>query len=203
MQGVAILGATGSVGESTLAVLDQHPERFRAVVLTGHRNVAALEALVQQRRPDVAVLSHGKLPSRRTRTGTEWRSGSAALVEAATHPDVDIVVNALVGAAGLAPTLAALRSGKRVALANKESLVCGGALVLDAAREGGGELIPVDSEHSAILQCIKACSPSEIERVVLTASGGPFREWNRSSLARVRPVDALRHPTWDMGAKIT
>jgi 1-deoxy-D-xylulose-5-phosphate reductoisomerase len=119
------------------------------------------------------------------------------------RPDVDIVLNALVGAAGLEPTLAALRAGKRVALANKESLVCGGDLVLQAAAEGGGELVPVDSEHSAILQCVNGRPEAEVERLVLTASGGPFRHLPAEALAAVRPEDALRHPTWSMGAKIT
>jgi 1-deoxy-D-xylulose-5-phosphate reductoisomerase len=116
---------------------------------------------------------------------------------------VDVVVNALVGAAGLEPTLAALEAGKRLALANKESLVAGGPLVLEAARRGGGELVPIDSEHSAILQCIEGCERSEVARLVLTASGGPFRGWNPAALDDVRPTEALRHPTWDMGAKIT
>jgi 1-deoxy-D-xylulose-5-phosphate reductoisomerase len=116
---------------------------------------------------------------------------------------VDIVLNALVGAAGLEPTLAALRAGKRVALANKESLVCGGELVLRAAAEGGGELVPVDSEHSAILQCIRGSRSAEVQRLILTASGGPFREYAPEQIATVRPSDALRHPTWEMGSKIT
>jgi 1-deoxy-D-xylulose-5-phosphate reductoisomerase len=116
---------------------------------------------------------------------------------------VDIVVNALVGAAGLEPTLAALEAGKRVALANKESLVCGGPLVLDAARRGGGELVPVDSEHSAIFQCLAGSRPDEVRRLVLTASGGPFRAWDPARIAGATRADALRHPTWDMGAKIT
>ena len=124
-------------------------------------------------------------------------------MEAATHPDVDIVLNALVGAAGLEPTLAALEAGKRVALANKESLVSGGPLVLEAARRGGGELVPVDSEHSAVLQCIRGCGDAEVQRIVLTASGGPFRQWDAERLHAASPADALRHPTWDMGAKIT
>lgn len=189
MKGVAILGATGSIGRSALAVLARHPDRFRVVALSAHRNGDALDALVREHRPKVSVLAE--------------RDGRAALLDAATHPDADIVLNALVGAAGLEPTLAALRAGKRVALANKESLVCGGALVLDAAEQGGGELVPVDSEHSAILQCIRGAGRGEVRRLVLTASGGPFRDWPRERLAAARPEDALRHPTWSMGAKIT
>ncbi|HET7462936.1 MAG TPA: 1-deoxy-D-xylulose-5-phosphate reductoisomerase [Longimicrobium sp.] len=203
MKGVAILGATGSIGRSALAVLDQHPGRFRAVALTAHRNGAALAALAARYRPSLAVVADGPVPSDAGGGGTAWRAGREALLEAATHPDADIVLNALVGAAGLEPTLAALRAGKRVALANKESLVCGGPLVLQAAREGGGELLPVDSEHSAILQCLQGARPQDVRRLVITASGGPFRGFGAQMLASVTPADALRHPTWDMGAKIT
>lgn len=202
MKGIAILGATGSIGRSALAVLRQHIDRFRPVVLTGHRNGAALSDLVTEWEPALAILSEGE--ERPTNgQGTEWRRGREALLDAVTRDDVDIVLNALVGAAGLEPTLAALRAGKRVALANKESLVCGGPLVLEAARSGGGELVPVDSEHSAILQCIQGAPADRVERMVLTASGGPFRNIPSDQLAAMRPEDALRHPTWDMGAKIT
>jgi 1-deoxy-D-xylulose-5-phosphate reductoisomerase len=202
VKGIAILGATGSIGASALAVLAQHPERFRPVVLTANRNVAALAALADRWRPAEAVLVDAPPPAAPP-APTRWSSGRAALLEAVTRPDVDVVLNALVGAAGLEPTLAALRAGKRVALANKESLVCGGDLVLRAAREGGGELVPVDSEHSAILQCLRGSRQSEVERLILTASGGPFRSLPPERLATVRPADALRHPTWEMGAKVT
>ena len=202
MKGVAILGATGSIGASALAVLEQHPERFRAVALTAHRSVDALRTLVDRHRPALAVVSDAEVPAEGG-AGTRWAGGREALIQAATHPDADIVVNALVGAAGLEPTLAALEAGKRVALANKESLVCGGPLVLQAAERGGGELIPVDSEHSAIFQCLAGSRPSEVRRLIITASGGPFRELPPELLANVTPADALRHPTWDMGAKIT
>lgn len=202
MQGVAILGATGSIGRSALAVLDQHRDRWDPVVLTGHRNADTLRELVAQWRPALAILSDGEVEDR-VDAGTRWRGGRDALLEAVVRDDVDIVINALVGAAGLEPTLAALRAGKRVALANKESLVCGGDLVLEAARAGGGELVPVDSEHSAILQCITGRGAAAVERLVLTASGGPFRRTSRERLATIRPADALQHPTWDMGAKIT
>jgi 1-deoxy-D-xylulose-5-phosphate reductoisomerase len=202
MKGVSILGVTGSIGQSTLAVLRQHPERFRLVAATAGRNRETLESVVAEWSPRLAVLSHGPV-SGGVGGGTRWLSGAESLVEAATHPDAEIVVNALVGAAGLEPTLAALRAGKRVALANKESLVCGGPLVLAAMREGGGELVPVDSEHSAVMQCIHGYGIDAVERVVLTASGGPFREMTKEALAHVTPADALRHPTWRMGAKVT
>ncbi|MQA88917.1 MAG: 1-deoxy-D-xylulose-5-phosphate reductoisomerase [Gemmatimonas sp.] len=201
MKGVAILGATGSIGRSALSVLDQHPDRFRLIAITAHRNEEALEDLVREHRPSLAVLSD--VGSSKGEAGAGRVDGAEGLIEAATHPEVDIVVNALVGAAGLEPTVAALRAGKRVALANKESLVCGGSLVLEAARRGGGELIPVDSEHSAILQCLEGSSRRSVERLVLTASGGPFRTLDPEQLASVTPGDALRHPTWEMGAKVT
>jgi 1-deoxy-D-xylulose-5-phosphate reductoisomerase len=131
------------------------------------------------------------------------RTGRQALLDAARHPDADIVLNAVVGAAGLEATLAALSAGKRLALANKESLVAGGPLVMDALRRGGGELVPVDSEHSAVLQCMAGAPGRSARRIILTASGGPFRSWTAERIARARPEDALRHPTWAMGAKIT
>ena len=203
-RGVAVLGATGSIGKSALAVVRQHPDRFRPVVLTAHRNAAALAELAAEHRPALAVVADPSASSGVYCAGpTRWASGREALLEAATHPDVDVVLNALVGAAGLEPTLAALRAGKRVALANKESLVCAGPLVMRAAEEGGGELLPVDSEHSAIFQCLQGARWGEVERLLITASGGPFRGWAPERLAAVTPGDALRHPTWDMGSKIT
>ncbi|HEX5520657.1 MAG TPA: hypothetical protein VFX29_03135, partial [Longimicrobiaceae bacterium] len=139
VQGIAILGATGSIGKSALAVVDQHPDRFRVVALSAHRAGDALAGLARRYRPALAVLAgDDAAPEGGVPGGTAWRTGREALLEAATHPDVDIVLNALVGAAGLEPTLAALAAGKRVALANKESLVCGGALVLESAQRGGG-----------------------------------------------------------------
>jgi 1-deoxy-D-xylulose-5-phosphate reductoisomerase len=198
MVGVAILGSTGSIGRSTLAVLGRHQDRFRVVALAARRNRTLLAEQAARFRPDLVVLTE---PTRGA--PPEWATGEEGVIAAATHPDVDIVVNAVVGAAGLAATLAALDAGKRLALANKESLVAGGPLVLDALRRGGGELIPVDSEHSAILQCLPGGAPLGIRRLILTASGGAFRGRSRPELERVTPQEALRHPTWDMGAKIT
>jgi 1-deoxy-D-xylulose-5-phosphate reductoisomerase len=203
VRGVALLGATGSIGAATLNVIRRHSERFRVVALTGHQNAAALDALAREFDPDVAVLSGASHDSFEPGWKGEWRYGESEIVRAANAPDVDIVVNALVGIAGLEATLATLREGRRLALANKESLVAGGELVLEAWRDGGGELIPVDSEHSAIHQCLQGCEPAEVRRLFLTASGGPFRDLPREALRNVQPEDALAHPTWDMGAKIT
>jgi len=196
MRRIALLGSTGSIGESTLAVLRRHPDRFRLVALTAHSNAEKLRQQAAEWRPDFAGLSSPMVD------GWHLPSGPEVLVAAATHPDVDIVVNAVVGAAGLEATLAALRAGKRVALANKESLVTGGPLVAEAARLGGGEIVPVDSEHSAVLQCI-AGREAALSRLVLTASGGPFRAWDAPDVAKATVAQALRHPTWSMGSKIT
>ena len=201
---VAILGATGSIGRSTLRVIGRHPDRFRVVGLAAGRSVDELAALVAEYTPDIAVLADADaLVARSDVPAAGWEFGNDAVVALAEHPDVDVVVNAVVGAAGLASTIAALRSGKRLALANKESLVAGGPLVTAAADEGGGELIPIDSEHSAILQCLQGCDRGTVGRIVLTASGGPFRALSRDELATVTPAQALKHPTWEMGAKIT
>jgi 1-deoxy-D-xylulose-5-phosphate reductoisomerase len=199
--GVAVLGCTGSIGRSALAVLDRHRDWFRVVALAANRNCTALLELSARYQPRLSVLVDPEETA--NLSGTTLRTGREGLIEAVAHPDVDIVVNAIVGAAGLEATLATLETGKRLALANKESLVAGGPLVLDALRRGGGNLIPVDSEHSAILQCIAGASRTSVRRIILTASGGPFRELPASQMERVTPEQALRHPTWEMGAKIT
>ena len=199
---VAVLGSTGSVGRSALEVMGRHPERFRVVALAANRSVTVLReqaALHRPRRVVVADPGAGKLDL----PGVSSAYGREALVELAGDSDADVVINALVGVSGLEPTLAALRAGKRLALANKESLVAGGALVNETARSGGGELVPVDSEHSAILQCLAGSDPGHVARIVLTASGGPFRRWDASRMNHITPADALRHPTWNMGSKIT
>jgi 1-deoxy-D-xylulose-5-phosphate reductoisomerase len=202
-RGIAILGSTGSIGKTTLEVVDAHPDRFRVVALTANRNTVALTKQVERYKPELAVLADGNSQPAGLVDGTRIEYGAEAVLEAAAHPEVDIVVNALVGAVGLQPTLAALEAGKRLALANKESLVVGGPLVMRALKESGAELIPVDSEHSAVFQCLQGSRPESVKRLVLTASGGPFRERDPLGLAHVTPEEALRHPTWDMGAKIT
>jgi 1-deoxy-D-xylulose-5-phosphate reductoisomerase len=195
--GIAILGSTGSIGRSTLQVVARHRDRFRVVALTAHSNAELLRAQAGEWRPEyVGLVNVGKEEEGRGK-------GAACLVEAATHPDVRIVVNGIVGAAGLEATIAALRAGKRVALANKETLVMAGDLVTQAAREGKGEIIPVDSEHSAVLQCLTGRPTTEVARLVLTASGGPFRTWAPERIVDASVDEALRHPTWIMGRKIT
>lgn len=197
-RGIAVLGSTGSVGTTALRVLDRHRDRFRVAALTSNSNAALLSEQQSRFEPGYVGLVNGGEPGQ-----PGWRNGTACLVEAATRDDVDVVLNAIVGTAGLDATLAALRAGKRVALANKESLVMAGALAAAACADGGGEIVPVDSEHSAILQCIGARPPGDVRRVILTASGGPFRGWNAAQMSGARLEDALKHPTWEMGRKIT
>jgi 1-deoxy-D-xylulose-5-phosphate reductoisomerase len=194
-RGVALLGSTGSIGRSTLDVLRRQQEHFRLVALTAGQNREKLEAQVSEWRPSYAALAGVSSDSR-------WPTGPEVLIEAATHPDADIVVNAVVGAAGLEATLAALQAGKRVALANKETLVMAGDLVAQAACAGGGEIVPIDSEHSAVLQCVTG-RDNGLARLILTASGGPFRGWEPERVWHATVEEALQHPTWRMGTKIT
>ncbi len=200
---VAVLGSTGSIGVSALSVLARHADRFRVTVLSAHSSVEALEAQAAEHRPEQVVVADDEAWRRCRENGPRWAGGRSALLDAVSRPDVDVVVNALVGFAGLEPSLRALEAGKRLALANKESLVVAGDLVLAAQARGEGELVPVDSEHSAILQCVHGHPPDAISRVILTASGGPFRGWSADRLRHVGPAEALRHPTWEMGERIT
>lgn len=200
---VTLLGATGSIGQSTLRVVARHPDRYRIISLTGARRAEALDALAREVNPDFVVLAGGRSAGFEPRWTGEWKYGPEQLAAAASGVEAGIVVNALVGYAGLESTLAALRAGRRLALANKESLVAGGDLVLEAWRDGGGDLVPVDSEHSAIHQCLVGRPPEEVSRLILTASGGPFRSLPADRFASIKPEDALAHPTWSMGDKIT
>lgn len=202
---LVVLGATGSIGRSTLEVVRRHRDRFRVLALTARRSARELGRLAAEFEPEFVVLSDGEGASsadERAWPG-EWRFGAGQVTAAARAAGADVVVNGLVGIAGLEPTLEALRAGRRLALANKESLVAGGELVLEALRSGGGELLPVDSEHSAIHQCLAGARPGDCRRLVLTASGGPFRTTPGARLSEVRRKDALEHPTWEMGEKVT
>jgi 1-deoxy-D-xylulose-5-phosphate reductoisomerase len=197
-RGVAVLGSTGSIGTTALRVLARHRDRFRVAALTAFSNAELLAQQAIEFAPCyVGVVQNGASPH------VGWSEGVECLVTAATREDVSIVINAIVGSAGLDATLAAVSAGKRVALANKETLVMAGDLVAQACRAGGGELVPVDSEHSAILQCLAGRAAKDVRRLVLTASGGPFREWAPDRLATATIADALRHPTWRMGRKIS
>jgi 1-deoxy-D-xylulose-5-phosphate reductoisomerase len=205
---LAILGSTGSIGRSALEVVEAHPDRLVVVALVAGENAAVLAEQVARHRPSlVGVASSAALDDlkRRLPVGAcpEVAVGAEALVAAATHPDVDVVLCASSGTAGLEAALAAIDAGKALALANKEVLVMAGALMVDAARRRGVSILPVDSEHNAIHQCLHGRSIREVRRLILTASGGPFRRLDRAALARVTPADALQHPTWRMGRKIT
>jgi 1-deoxy-D-xylulose-5-phosphate reductoisomerase len=205
---VAILGSTGSIGRSALSVVDAHPGRLRVVALAGGENAAGLADQVRKYRPSiVAVATQAALDELKRRlgpaSGLRMVAGAEGLHAVATAPGASLVLCASAGTAGLEAVLAAIGAGKTIALANKEVLVMAGALMVEAAREHRVRLLPVDSEHNAIHQCLHGRSADEVRRLILTASGGPFRALDRSALERVTPEDALRHPTWQMGRKIT
>ncbi len=206
---IAILGSTGSIGQSALSVVDAHADRLQVVALAAGHNTARLAGQVTTYRPSlVSVATEDGMADLKALVPPGARpaaleAGPQGLLAAATHPDVDVVLCASSGAAGLEAALAAIDHGKTVALANKEVLVMAGALMVDAARNRGVKVLPVDSEHNAIHQCLHGRTAGELRRLILTASGGPFREWTAEALARVTPADALRHPTWQMGKKIT
>lgn len=207
MQSLSILGSTGSIGTQTLDIVRLFPETLKVRVLSGHRNVALLAEQVREFGPDAVVVGTEEaakaLRDSLENHPVQVSHGPEALVDAASRYDVDTVVAALVGAAGLASTLAAAEAGKRIALANKESLVVGGALVTATCTRTGAQLLPVDSEHSALFQCLWGEPAGGIETLTLTASGGPFRTRPLDTFANIRPEEALKHPNWSMGAKIT
>lgn len=203
---ITILGSTGSIGRQSLDVAEQLG--LRVAALTANTNVERMEAQCRKFRPKLAVMTDEgasrELTMRLADTDIKVRGGLEALSEAAALPEADTVVTAVVGVVGLKPTLAAIHAGKRIALANKETLVCAGELVMDEAERCGAEIVPVDSEHSAIFQCLQGCAErSEIKRLILTCSGGPFRGMKREEAAVKTREDALRHPNWTMGPKIT
>ncbi len=203
---VSVLGATGSVGQSTLDLIGRNPNMFEVVAVTANVNAAALAEAAIQHRAQLAVVAdesrYVELKSCLAGTGIEAAAGQNALIDAATRP-ADCVMAGIMGAAGLPPTLAAVSQGRRVALANKECLVCAGEIFMQAVRGAGTELVPVNSEHSAVFQVLAGADPEAFERIVLTGSGGPFRTWTLEQLEGATPEQALRHPNWSMGRKIT
>ncbi len=207
-EGLAILGSTGTIGANTLSVVSRHSGRYRVVALAALSSVETMEAQCREHRPEFAVLADetaaDELRGRLAGTATAVLSGASALEEVVALPQVRHVLAGIVGAAGLLPTLAAARAGKRVLLANKESLVMSGRLFMEAIREGGAELIPIDSEHNAVFQCLPARPPRVgVRRILLTASGGPFRDRSPRDLESVTPEAACAHPNWEMGPKIS
>jgi len=214
MIGVTVLGSTGSIGASTLGVLSRHPQRFRVVALTANRDLDGLYRQCLAHRPAYAVMSDptsaAELARRLERQVPQIRvlAGSEALEQVAALDEVDYVMAAIVGAAGLLPALAAVRAGKRLLLANKEALVVSGRLFIETAERCGASILPIDSEHNALFQCMPPALPSGLDgagvrRILLTASGGPFRTWPAERLAEVTPEQACAHPNWDMGRKIS
>jgi 1-deoxy-D-xylulose-5-phosphate reductoisomerase len=203
---LAILGSTGSIGRSALAVVDAHRDKLRVVALAAGDNDTLLAEQIERYGPDVVAMATDEALDRLRASGTRLpivAGGAAGLIAVATHPDADIVLCASSGTAGLEAVLAAIDAGKTIALANKEVLVMAGALVTAAARARGVAILPVDSEHNAIHQCLHGRPASEIRRLILTASGGPFRDYPAEALEEVTPEAALQHPTWRMGRKIT
>lgn len=204
---ITILGSTGSIGTQTLDVIESHPERFHAAVLTAGRNWELLARQALRHRPRLVVIAedsvYPQLKEALAGSGIETASGPAAIADAAGLLSDDIVVGAMVGYSGLDPTLHALEMGKTVALANKETLVAAGRIVTDTCRRTGARLLPVDSEHSAIFQCLQGESHDKISKIILTASGGPFRTTPADMMDSITPEQALKHPNWDMGAKVT
>ena len=204
---IAILGSTGSIGTQTLDVISRFPERFKATVLAAGSNVGQLIEQAVKFRPSLAIIAdeskYARLREALSPLGIETAAGSAALADAMERPDFDTVVTATVGYSGLLPTVRAIRAGKQIALANKETLVVAGELVTRLLRESPVRVIPVDSEHSAIYQCLVGEDPATVEKLIITASGGPFRSFSKEQIESVTPSQALRHPRWNMGAKIT
>ncbi|WP_375595958.1 1-deoxy-D-xylulose-5-phosphate reductoisomerase [Algihabitans albus] len=203
---LTVLGATGSIGASTLDLVGRAPERFRVEALTANSSAEELAKAARAVGAKLAVVAdpaaYGALKQALSGSGIEAAAGAEAVVEAAERPS-DFVMSAIVGAAGLAPTLTAVRRGAVIGLANKETLVCAGALFKDEVRKAGATLLPVDSEHNAIFQVLDRERPEGVEKIILTASGGPFRSWRRSDMAGVTPEQAVAHPNWSMGAKIS
>lgn len=206
MKRVTVLGSTGSVGCSTVDLLARHPERYAAEALTAQSNVDLLAAQARRLKAKLAVVAderrYGDLKRALGGSGIAAAAGAEGLREAAARP-AEWVMAAIVGFAGLPPILVAAERGATIALANKEALVCAGRLLLDAVRKGGGTLLPVDSEHNAIFQCLEERNRDRVERLILTASGGPFRNWSLAEMAAATPAQAVKHPNWDMGAKIS
>ena len=204
---IAVLGATGSIGSQAIDIIERAHGRYRATVLAAGRNVSALADAASRLRPRVAIIAEESLlPALKAALeplGITCRAGAKALQEEAAADDVDTVLTATVGYSGLAPTISAIKAGKDIALANKETLVVAGELVRRLLSESPSKIYPVDSEHSAIYQCLRGERAESVSRLIITASGGPFRTWSRADMARATAADALKHPNWSMGAKIT
>lgn len=204
---IAVLGSTGSIGTQTLDIISRHPDRYRATVLAAGSRVEQLIEQAREFRPDLAIIAredlHAQLRDALAPLGIDTACGPQAMAQAVTGANVDMAVTATVGYSGLEPTIAAIRAGKDIALANKETLVVAGEYINRLLKGSTSHIYPVDSEHSAVYQCLAGERRDTVRRLIITASGGPFRTWSRSAIARATAADALRHPNWHMGAKIT
>ena len=207
IKNIGVLGSTGSIGTQTLDIISEYPDLFRASVLTARRQWRMLADQALKHRPDMVVIGEEKylepLRGALAGSGIEVAAGANAIEDAAALQSTDTVVTAMVGYSGLLPTISAIKAGKTIALSNKETLVVAGELITGLCREYGVDIVPVDSEHSAIFQCLVGESREEMRKIILTASGGPFRKLSKEQLSEVTPSDALKHPNWDMGAKVT
>ncbi len=206
MKKISILGSTGSIGTQTLQVIAEHSDDFQIIALGAYQNDRLLEQQIEQFHPQIAVLVDEKAATRlraRYKGNTKILSGETSLLNAADHPEVDIVVTSMVGFAGLKPTIAAIKAGKIIALANKETLVAAGEIIMPLAKQYNSTIIPVDSEHCALLQCLQGEKHNQIKQLILTASGGPFRQYTKQQMNNISVGDCLKHPNWSMGQKIT
>ena len=205
---IAIVGATGSIGRQAVDIAAAHPDRFDVKAITVNRNVEGAADICRRVKPKLVVVADSEAfracaPVTTRRGATVWAAGSDAIIEAVTRDDVDMVLTATVGYSGLLPTVAAIRAGKDIALANKETLVVAGDVISREMQTSPSKIFPVDSEHSAVAQCLTGEDCDNVDRLILTASGGPFRTWSMTDMARITASDALKHPNWNMGAKIT
>lgn len=207
IKSIGVLGSTGSIGTQTLDIIAKYPDKYRAGALTARRQWELLARQALQFHPDMVVIGdegyYPQLCEALKGTDIKVAAGAEAIAEAAAHPNIDTVVTAMVGYSGLIPTISAIKAKKTIALSNKETLVVAGQLITSLCRENGVSIVPVDSEHSAIFQCLVGENRKEMRKIILTASGGPFRKLSKEQLANVTPADALKHPNWDMGAKVT
>lgn len=207
MKNIAVLGSTGSIGTQTLDIISRHSHRYRASVLVAGSRVDDLIEQARRHKPDLAIIAredlYERLSSALAPLGIETAAGSKAIADAVTGSNVDTVVTATVGYSGLEPTVAAIKAGKDIALANKETMVVAGSYITRLLAASPSKVYPVDSEHSAIYQCLQGEDPATVKRLIITASGGPFRTWSEEKIRTARAADALKHPNWDMGAKIT
>ncbi len=206
-QRIALLGSTGSIGSQALDVISRFPDKFNVEVLTGWNNIDLLTSQARKFQPDSVVIGnvehYQQLKENLQGTNIKVYAGSEAIEQVVSSSTVDVVIASIVGYSGLRPTIAAIKAGKRIALANKETLVVAGEIIGRLVKESGSQIIPVDSEHSAIFQCLTGETGNPVEKITLTASGGPFLNWSAERLKNVKPGDALKHPNWDMGCKVT